>query len=209
MFATHSATRTRRASRKIVGSGTPAQRTPRGLSAGDPQEGMRGWPTPAAPGSEGMRAPQRRAASDKRRSGWMGVRLGCQMADANGRPMTARRAGVAGMTFRGLPSSETSRGAGASKRPCRAPSGSAPGTGRLEVGSTLTQLGRPVGTQHCQGGGTRGRNVEKRARRSRVQSSVFRVQAPVPRMPDAKPGPRMGWAVERPVTSDERLESGG
>jgi hypothetical protein len=63
--------------------------------------------------------------------------LGCQMADANGRPPTARRAGVPGMTFRGPPPSQMSGDPEASKRPCRAPAGSASGRERVEAAPVL------------------------------------------------------------------------
>jgi hypothetical protein len=60
-----------------------------------------------------------------------GDHLGCQMVDASGRQMTAPRAGVPGMT--------DLRGAVLDN-----------------VGTTVTQTGRSVGAQYCQGGHPRG-----------------------------------------------------
>jgi hypothetical protein len=57
---------------------------------------------------------------------------GCQTISANARSTTAHWAGVPGMTFRDPLSRRVSSGAEASKRPCRAPAGSARGRERDE-----------------------------------------------------------------------------
>jgi hypothetical protein len=84
--------------------------------------GVRGLPPPAAPW--GVRGYRGEGAGEGRR--------GCQSVDAKGRPTTAPRAGVPGMTFRGPAVPQISCGAEASKRPCRAPTGSAREEERFE-----------------------------------------------------------------------------
>jgi hypothetical protein len=60
---------------------------------------------------------------------WAKNSLGCQMVDASGRPMTARRAGVPGMTFRGAPSLRVSCRFESSKRHAGLPRGAPWGKG--------------------------------------------------------------------------------